>query len=67
MNLVPNMNRNNVVDRMGFYNFYSLHCSVGCASMIASPSKKRPIISMRSKVRGFYGTLSETAGDYASI
>jgi hypothetical protein len=54
------MNRTKFVDLEVFYNFYSLHFFVGRVSMIASPSekvpKKRSEVSMRSKVRGFYGT-----------
>jgi hypothetical protein len=40
MNHVPKMNRTEFVDLMFFYNFYSLYFSVGCVSMIASPSEK---------------------------
>jgi hypothetical protein len=35
------MNRTEFVDLKLFYNFYSLHFSVGRVSMIASTSKKR--------------------------
>jgi hypothetical protein len=34
------MNRTKFVDLRFFYNFYSLHFSVGHVSMIASPSEK---------------------------
>ncbi len=40
MNHVPTMNRHKFLDLMFFYNFYSLHFSVGCISMIESPSEK---------------------------
>jgi hypothetical protein len=43
------MNRTELVDLKFFYNFYSLHFSVGHVSMIASLSKKW------SKVEGFDG------------
>jgi hypothetical protein len=37
---VQNMNRNKFIDLKFFYNFYSLHFSVVCVSMIAGPSEK---------------------------
>ncbi len=40
MNDVTNMNRNKFEDFMFFYNFDSFHFSVGCVSMIASPSEE---------------------------
>jgi hypothetical protein len=40
MTLARNMNRNKIVELMFFYDFYSLHFSVGCVSMIADSSEK---------------------------
>jgi hypothetical protein len=37
---VQKMNRTEFVDLKFFYNFYSLHFSVGRVTMIASPSEK---------------------------
>ncbi len=52
MNHVPEINRTKFVDQEFFYNFYSLHFSVGRVSMIANLSEKTG-----SKVRGFDGTI----------
>ncbi len=40
MNHVQKMNRTKLVDLKFFYNFYSLHFSVGRISLIASHSEK---------------------------
>jgi hypothetical protein len=57
------MNGTEFVDLNFFNNLYSLHLSVGCVSMIASPSEKRFKVFMRSKVRGFDGMYCPTACD----
>jgi hypothetical protein len=40
MNHVQKMNKTKILDLKFFYNFYSIHFSVGRVAMIASPSEK---------------------------
>jgi hypothetical protein len=60
MNHVQKKNRTELADLTFFYNFYSLHFPVGHVSVIAALLKKMFIVSMRSKVRGFDGSLQTT-------